>query len=233
MAVRRILMVTTRLGAWIGAVVIAAGASLTAQEHAAALAPTALDAVVVENRTGVELVYLSISPRESTSWGVNLLHPGDAVPPDASMAFYCARDGRPQAVDVLAIDRAGTAYIRWNHLLEAGTDVSVSIEASDRESGYDFPSLAAVELVNETSDEIWFLFVAPEDSPIAGFDVLGSRMILGEHESFMIEIPVTEEPARYRVAALGASGETTMIMFALTDRFRGYRFALRPRFEPE
>lgn len=197
-----------------------------AQEPSEPVEPTALDAIVLENRTGVELVYLSISPRASASWGVNLLHPGDAVAPEARAVFYLARGGRPEFMDLLAIDRAGTAYIRWNHLVDAGDRVVVPVEASDRESGYDFPTLARLELVNESGDEIWYLFVAPDDSPIPGFDVLGARMILGEGESVVIEVPVAEEPARYRVAAVGATGAVSEIAFALTDRFRRYRFAL-------
>lgn len=182
-----------RLAAVLFAALLLAGVAT----GAAAIDPANLNRITFVNNTGYDIVYLFFSPGDSDFWGADILGTTRTLDDGQKAGFYIHYPDTTNEFDFLAIDEDGDAYLIWEYEITDGESAVIEVTLDDLEGGYDLPSMATVNFVNETGYDIWYAFFSPGDSRMWGIDMLDDETILESEETLGLYVPVTDTPTRY------------------------------------
>ena len=149
----------------------------------------------IVNQSGIELWFAYISPSQSDEWGEDWL--GDAIILDGESFVV---QGIPEGVyDIRLEDESGQAVeLAWEVTLEG-------------ESSWTVTGQASLEVVNNSSEIITFLYISPVESDTWGEDWLGDAVI-DVGESLTVDaIP----PGVYDIQAADGEDESIEMAYAV------------------
>lgn len=166
-----------------------------------------LNRITFVNSTGYEILFLFFTPSDSEYWGADILGANRSLRDGEKRGFYLHYPGEEARFDFLAVDADGDAYIIWDVRVRSENASTVVISLDDLEGGYDLPPLATVDLLNQSSSDVWFAFFSPDDGSAWGVDILDEETILAIGERVRIYVPVGEQISRYEFLGLGINEE--------------------------
>ncbi|MFW5741745.1 MAG: hypothetical protein ACOC2D_00595 [Spirochaetota bacterium] len=191
-----------------------------------AIDPTNLNRVTFVNKTGHDIVYLFFSAGDSAYWGADVLGTTRTLDDGERTGFYVHYPDTTNAFDFLAIDEDGRAYIIWEYEITDGETAVIEVTRGDLEGGYDLPTLATVDLINDTGYDIWYAFFSPGDSRMWGIDILDDETILESEETLSLYVPVTDTPTRYDFHGVDADEDAYEFYVELSDARSEYTYAI-------
>jgi hypothetical protein len=150
--------------------------------------------IEITNESGVDIWYVFLSPSHAEEWGEDWL--GDEA---------VIRDGQTHTItgipegqyDVMAKDENGEAIETW---------WEVDVEG---EMTWTITGLSSLEVVNDTDDDIAYLYISPTDSDSWGEDWLGDEVIMAGDTYVVGDIP----PGTYDVKAVNLDEESIEIVY--------------------
>ncbi|MDC7240400.1 MAG: hypothetical protein PQJ50_08565 [Spirochaetales bacterium] len=175
--------------------------------------------VTVVNSLDETIYYLYLSHGDERDWGVDRLG-DDLFDAGSTYSFEITYDEADPYYDLMAEDEMEKAYrIESINLDEVDT---ITVTADDfLPFGGRNPVYRDITFINETGEDIYYLYVSSRDSMYWGEDLLGDD-ILDEGSSYTISVPVDESYPENDILAEGYSGATYELMdfnFLESDSF--------------
>lgn len=194
---------------------------------ASAQIDTEVNQLTVANFTGQALVFVFVSPGDSTFWGPDLLKSKGVLANDFQVSFYVHYPDACNVFDFMGIGSDGTVYqLPREQICDGNAATLAFTPASGQGLQSDFARMT-VQLQNLTSTALAYLFVSPADSVMLGVDMLDAETVLGRGETVELVIPRENREATYDVHAFGEDGSHYEFQMILTfgdgaeeDRFR-------------
>lgn len=171
--------------------------------------PQELNRVLVANETGVRIEgmwYRPGNPQEpAVEWGPNVLST-TAISHGKSRGFYVHFPDTCEMFDFLFQDEHGSQY-QLQHFEVCSDSVSVVVvDGSLRGArGQEAGPAVRLELHNDTSEALAYVFYSPEEFDMWGFDLLGDTALLNPGESFFVLL-ASGDARHYDFLALGETG---------------------------
>ena len=164
----------------------------------AAFDPVDMSEITFINRlaSGCSIEFVFVAPSGGNAWGPDLLKKASApgIKPqklisDAEMScyIYSLRDGA--GYDVLAMDGNGDSYVIYNVRVNSGNEAVVPVtELTRNMKAIAGLLLDTVTIVNDTGEDLYYLFFSPPGSDLWGIELLNRETTLpsGERMVFII-----------------------------------------------
>jgi hypothetical protein len=146
--------------------------------------------VEFRNKTKGEIYYLFCSPGDSEFWGPDVLGSNNTLDAGGRAEFYISYPETSNTFDFMAIDEFGNTYQLFEKEITDGTAAKFVISEDLIIDSVDLDiledNLIALEIMNLTGFEIYYLFVSPSDSAMYGIDFMDSETTLPDEESISL-----------------------------------------------
>lgn len=193
---------------------------------AKAVDPDELNLITFQNRTGVTIQYLFLSPGDSRHWSTDILGSSRVLRDDDELSFYIHYPERCNDFDIYAIGDNDQAFLLYDYEICDDEEAKVRIsrrDLSDSAPDFDF---ATVTIENGTDYDMWYVFFSPGDSSMWGVDQLDSETILEPGDSFSVLLPVSDESVRYDVRAVDEDEDTYTFYVEIDNDRDNYSFEI-------
>lgn len=166
-----------------------------------------LNRVTFVNSTGDDIETLFLSPGDSDHWGPDLIGADSVFRDGDSLGFYVHYPETSFKFDIMASDTQGNTFELYDYKLTDGKEAKITFtKKSLNTSAPDF-SFATLSITNDTSTELDYLFISPDDSDAWGVDLLNEDTVLAEGDSHKIVLPIGDSKVTYNVMATDEYGD--------------------------
>ena len=162
-----------------------------------ALDPDELNNVAIFNNSGGDIVYLFLSPGDSEYWGPDILGSERTLEHRSALGFYIHYPDACNTFDFMAIDSDGNAYVKWDVEICDESEATISITGQDLSDSPPEVEYISLEIVNNASYDMWFVFLSPADSNMWGVDLLDEESILEAGASAEFLVPIGSQKGTY------------------------------------
>jgi hypothetical protein len=188
--------------------------------------PDNLNRVTFVNNTGFDIWYLFFSPGDSDYWGADILGTTRTLDDGEKVTFYIHYPEYSNEFDFLAVDEDGDAYYIWNYEISDAGPAVIEITLADYEGGFEMPTLAEVNLTNDSGYDMWYVFFSPGDSMMWGVDMLDDETILFDGDTLSLYVPVSDNETRYDFQGVDEDEDVYEFWVELSDRQESYNFLI-------
>lgn len=195
---------------------------LLVASYASAIDPANLNRVTFVNNSGFDMYYLFFSPGDSELWGPDILGTTRTLDDGEKVSFFLHYPDRTNNFDFLAVDEDGDSYLIWDYAITDGDEAVIEITLDQFDGNFSMPTLAEVELTNETGYDMWYVFLSPGDSQMWGVDMLDAETILGTNETLNLFVPVTDDAARYDFLGVDEDEDTYQFYIEVSNAQSSY-----------